>query len=101
MYEVETFKRMYPEWFHPTDIKHVVIWFIIFIVFVLVIYYSPSRINKEIKKIINRKFKEKVEDSLISEYEFIYGERINWTDEIKQEFDKKWEDIQEKYKTET
>lgn len=97
MYEVETFKKLYPEWFHELDIKDASLGFTIFIILTVVIYLVCIFITNKLKKIKNRNRKEKDEHKLISEYEFIYGQRINWGDEIKGEFDKKWDEIQNKY----
>ncbi len=34
------------------------------------------------------------EVSLIAEFEMEYGQEDNWSDEIKEEFNRKWDDIQ-------
>ena len=97
LYDVETFKRTYPGWFQPLDIKDAIFGFSIFVILIFIIYFVCERINKELKEIKNREQKENDENNLIYEYELIYGQRIDWNYEIKEEFDKKWNEIQEKY----
>ncbi len=38
------------------------------------------------------------EVSLIAEFEMEYGSEDNWSDEIKEEFNRKWDDIQREHR---
>lgn len=49
--------------------------------------------NKELEK---KRNKEEVD--LISEFEMEHGNEENWSDDVRKEFDKKWNDIQKKYR---
>jgi hypothetical protein len=42
--------------------------------------------------------KDMYEVELIADFEMAYGEEDNWTDEQTNEFNKKWEEIQERFK---
>jgi hypothetical protein len=42
--------------------------------------------------------KDREEVDLIAEYEVEYGQPDNWSDDIEEEFNRKWDEIQNRYR---